>query len=119
MLRFVEPRLDYLRRSLSCRDWLSRRLKGFQLKRWLLVMIRSLHCRTGFKLYLMELLLLNKLEARCLHHLQLLVLQLNLIQELDRQVPLMDEINTKVDKAAADFKNTNVRLKDTVTQFWE
>ncbi|TYH80207.1 hypothetical protein ES332_D03G116100v1 [Gossypium tomentosum] len=40
-------------------------------------------------------------------------------QELDRQVPLMDEINTKVDKAAADFKNTNVRLKDTVTQFWE
>nr|KJB19326.1 hypothetical protein B456_003G095600 [Gossypium raimondii] len=37
-------------------------------------------------------------------------------EELDRQVPLMDEINTKVDKAAADFKNTNVRLKDTVTQ---
>ncbi|GKV12235.1 hypothetical protein SLEP1_g23408 [Rubroshorea leprosula] len=37
-------------------------------------------------------------------------------EELDRQVPLMDEIDTKVDKAAADLKNTNVRLKDTVTQ---
>ncbi|KAE8721890.1 Syntaxin-72 [Hibiscus syriacus] len=37
-------------------------------------------------------------------------------EELDRQVPLMDEIDTKVDKAASDLKNTNVRLKDTVTQ---
>lgn len=37
-------------------------------------------------------------------------------EELDRQVPLMDEIDTKVDKAAADLKNTNVRLKETVTQ---
>ncbi|XP_022744627.1 syntaxin-71-like isoform X2 [Durio zibethinus] len=37
-------------------------------------------------------------------------------EELDRQVPLMDEIDTKVDKAAADLKNTNVRLKATVTQ---
>ncbi|XP_007027295.2 PREDICTED: syntaxin-71 [Theobroma cacao] len=37
-------------------------------------------------------------------------------EELDRQVPLMDEIDTKVDKAAADLKNTNVRLKDTVNQ---
>lgn len=37
-------------------------------------------------------------------------------EELDRQVPLMDEIDTKVDKATADLKNTNVRLKDTVTQ---
>lgn len=38
------------------------------------------------------------------------------MQELDRQVPLMDEIDTKVDKATSDLKNTNVRLKDTVTQ---
>ncbi|XP_059463567.1 syntaxin-71-like [Corylus avellana] len=37
-------------------------------------------------------------------------------EELDRQVPLMDEIDTKVDKAAADLKNTNVRLKHTVNQ---
>ncbi|XP_050242954.1 syntaxin-71 [Quercus robur] len=37
-------------------------------------------------------------------------------EELDRQVPLMDEIDTKVDKAASDLKNTNVRLKDTVNQ---
>ncbi|KAL0336889.1 UNVERIFIED_CONTAM: DnaJ protein P58IPK, partial [Sesamum calycinum] len=35
-------------------------------------------------------------------------------EEVDRQVPLMDEIDTKVDKATADLKNTNVRLKDTV-----
>lgn len=37
-------------------------------------------------------------------------------EELDRQVPLMDEIDTKVDQATADLKNTNVRLKHTVTQ---
>ncbi|XP_027365275.1 syntaxin-71-like [Abrus precatorius] len=37
-------------------------------------------------------------------------------EELDRQVPLMDEIDTKVDKASSDLKNTNVRLKDTVNQ---
>ncbi|CAN0926855.1 SYP71 [Linum grandiflorum] len=37
-------------------------------------------------------------------------------EELDRQVPLADEIDSKVDKAAADLKNTNVRLKDTVIQ---
>ncbi|KAA0044019.1 syntaxin-71 [Cucumis melo var. makuwa] len=37
-------------------------------------------------------------------------------EEIDRQVPLMDEIDTKVDKAASDLKNTNVRLKDTVNQ---
>ncbi|KAK3009618.1 hypothetical protein RJ639_013803 [Escallonia herrerae] len=37
-------------------------------------------------------------------------------EELDRQVPLMDEIDDKVDRANADLKNTNVRLKDTVTQ---
>ncbi|GFZ14290.1 syntaxin of plants 71 [Actinidia rufa] len=37
-------------------------------------------------------------------------------EEMDRQVPLMDEIDTKVDKATSDLKNTNVRLKDTVNQ---
>ncbi|XP_078431959.1 syntaxin-71-like [Wolffia australiana] len=37
-------------------------------------------------------------------------------EELDRQVPLMDEIETKVDKATSDLKSTNVRLKETVTQ---
>ncbi|KAK1563756.1 hypothetical protein Q3G72_032438 [Acer saccharum] len=37
-------------------------------------------------------------------------------EELDRQVPLMDEIDSKVDRATADLKNTNVRLKDTVNQ---
>ncbi|KAJ6934293.1 hypothetical protein NC651_009358 [Populus alba x Populus x berolinensis] len=37
-------------------------------------------------------------------------------EEVDRQVPLMYEIDTKVDKAAADLKNTNVRLKDTANQ---
>ncbi|KAI9086251.1 hypothetical protein K1719_031705 [Acacia pycnantha] len=40
----------------------------------------------------------------------------NMNEELDRQVPLMDEIDAKVDKASSDLKNTNVRLKDTVTQ---
>ncbi|KAF3778922.1 Syntaxin [Nymphaea thermarum] len=37
-------------------------------------------------------------------------------EELDRQVPLIDEIDTKVDKATSDLKNTNVRLKETVNQ---
>ncbi|XP_021909386.1 syntaxin-72-like isoform X2 [Carica papaya] len=37
-------------------------------------------------------------------------------EELDRQVPLMDEIETKVDKATSDLKNTNVRLKQTITK---
>ncbi|PHT36420.1 Syntaxin-72 [Capsicum baccatum] len=37
-------------------------------------------------------------------------------EELDRQVPLMDEIDTKVDRATSDLKNTNVRLKHTVNQ---
>ncbi|KAL9658932.1 hypothetical protein QQ045_018718 [Rhodiola kirilowii] len=35
-------------------------------------------------------------------------------EELDRQVPLMDEIDTKVDRATSDLKNTNVRLKETL-----
>ncbi|KAM0904528.1 hypothetical protein ACQ4PT_017975 [Festuca glaucescens] len=37
-------------------------------------------------------------------------------QELDRQVPLMDEMDDKVDRANADLKNTNVRLKQTILQ---
>uniref|UniRef100_A0A2P2LKZ3 Syntaxin n=1 Tax=Rhizophora mucronata TaxID=61149 RepID=A0A2P2LKZ3_RHIMU len=37
-------------------------------------------------------------------------------EEMDRQVPLMDEIDTKVDKATSELKNTNVRLKHTVNQ---
>lgn len=40
----------------------------------------------------------------------------DLNEELDRQVPLMDEIDDKVDRATTDLKNTNVRLKDTVTK---
>ncbi|XP_031111495.1 syntaxin-71-like [Ipomoea triloba] len=35
-------------------------------------------------------------------------------EELDRQVPLVDEIETKVDKATAELKNTNLRLKETI-----
>ncbi|KAF1897805.1 hypothetical protein Lal_00032565 [Lupinus albus] len=41
---------------------------------------------------------------------------LDMNEELDKQVPLMDEIDTKVDKASSDLKNTNVRLKHTVNQ---
>ncbi|MCL7036975.1 hypothetical protein MKW94_012074, partial [Papaver nudicaule] len=37
-------------------------------------------------------------------------------EELDRQVPLADEIDSKVDRATSDLKNTNVRLKHTVNQ---
>ncbi|KAI3848044.1 hypothetical protein MKX03_026829 [Papaver bracteatum] len=37
-------------------------------------------------------------------------------EEIDRQVPLVDEIDTKVDRASSDLKNTNVRLKHTVNQ---
>ncbi|XP_059660595.1 syntaxin-71-like isoform X2 [Cornus florida] len=33
-------------------------------------------------------------------------------EELDRQVPLLDEIDTKVDRATTDIKNTNVRIKE-------
>ncbi|VVA31232.1 PREDICTED: syntaxin-71 [Prunus dulcis] len=33
-------------------------------------------------------------------------------EELDRQVPLIDEIDTKVDKVTSDIKSNNVRLKD-------
>ncbi|XP_062199599.1 syntaxin-71-like [Phragmites australis] len=38
-------------------------------------------------------------------------------EELDRQVPLMDEIDSKVDKANLELRKTNVRLKETVNQF--
>ncbi|KMT20439.1 hypothetical protein BVRB_1g004330 [Beta vulgaris subsp. vulgaris] len=37
-------------------------------------------------------------------------------EELDRQEPLMDEMDTKADRAASDLKSTNVRLKDTLNQ---
>ncbi|XP_022757412.1 syntaxin-71-like [Durio zibethinus] len=37
-------------------------------------------------------------------------------EEFDRQMPLMDEIDEKVDRAASDLKSTNVRLKHTVNQ---
>ncbi|CAB4282821.1 unnamed protein product [Prunus armeniaca] len=33
-------------------------------------------------------------------------------EELDRQVPLIDEIDTKVDKVTSEIKSNNVRLKD-------
>ncbi|KAL8496703.1 hypothetical protein ACS0TY_020401 [Phlomoides rotata] len=35
-------------------------------------------------------------------------------EEMDRQVPLIDEIDTKVDKASSDLRRTNVRLKETI-----
>ncbi|XP_074285019.1 syntaxin-72-like [Silene latifolia] len=37
-------------------------------------------------------------------------------EELDKQVPLIDEIDTKVDKARSDLRNTNVKLKHTLHQ---
>ncbi|KAJ7551139.1 hypothetical protein O6H91_06G000400 [Diphasiastrum complanatum] len=37
-------------------------------------------------------------------------------EELSRQVPLVEEIDSKVDKAALDLGNTNIRLKDTITK---
>ncbi|XP_044393028.1 syntaxin-71 isoform X2 [Triticum aestivum] len=37
-------------------------------------------------------------------------------EELDRQVPLMDEIDRKVDKANTELRKTNVRLKEIVNQ---
>ncbi|XP_059430790.1 syntaxin-71-like isoform X1 [Corylus avellana] len=37
-------------------------------------------------------------------------------EELDRQVPLIDEIETKADTATSDIRNANVRLKKTLTQ---
>ncbi|MED6184319.1 Syntaxin-71 [Stylosanthes scabra] len=40
-------------------------------------------------------------------------------EEMDRQVPLMDEIDTKVDRATADVRNTNKRLKQRLTESTE
>ncbi|CAL5325850.1 unnamed protein product [Camellia sinensis] len=40
----------------------------------------------------------------------------DLNEEIDRQVPLMDALTLRVDNATSDLKNTNVRLKDTVSQ---
>ncbi|KAF5940728.1 hypothetical protein HYC85_021895 [Camellia sinensis] len=57
---------------------------------------------------------MRKMKQACLDTLKNMAHDLN--EEMDRQVPLMDEIDTKVDKAASDLKNTNVRLKDTVNQ---
>ncbi|MED6218525.1 Syntaxin-71 [Stylosanthes scabra] len=37
-------------------------------------------------------------------------------EEMDRQVPLMDEIDAKVDRATADVRNTNKRLKQRLTE---
>lgn len=37
-------------------------------------------------------------------------------EEMDRQDPLMDEIDDKVDRATSDIKSTNVRLRDTLNQ---
>lgn len=37
-------------------------------------------------------------------------------EELDRQVPLIDEIDTKVDRATTDLKSTNVRLKENLNK---
>ncbi|KAF7805562.1 syntaxin-71-like [Senna tora] len=41
-------------------------------------------------------------------------LALDMNEEMDRQVPLMDEIGTKVDKATSDIRNNNTRLKKTL-----
>eukprot|EP00245_Coleochaete_scutata_P005898 TRINITY_DN19886_c0_g1_i1.p1 TRINITY_DN19886_c0_g1~~TRINITY_DN19886_c0_g1_i1.p1 ORF type:complete len:267 (+),score=75.65 TRINITY_DN19886_c0_g1_i1:117-917(+) len=40
---------------------------------------------------------------------------LDINEELDRQAPLVDEIDAKVDRANADLRTTNKRLKETVT----
>nr|POE97942.1 syntaxin-71 [Quercus suber] len=37
-------------------------------------------------------------------------------EEMDRQVPLVDEIETKADKVTSDMKNTNIRLKKSLNQ---
>ncbi|BAF24888.2 Os09g0359700 [Oryza sativa Japonica Group] len=37
-------------------------------------------------------------------------------EELNRQMPMMDEIDNKVDKSNEDLRKTNVRLKETVNQ---
>ncbi|KAK9664015.1 hypothetical protein RND81_14G014000 [Saponaria officinalis] len=37
-------------------------------------------------------------------------------EELDKQVPLIDEMDTKVDQARSDLRNTNIKLKHTLHQ---
>jgi len=37
-------------------------------------------------------------------------------EELDRQVPLVDEIDAKADRVTSDMRNANMRLKKTLTQ---
>ena len=41
-----------------------------------------------------------------------------LVQELSRQDPLVDEVESKVDSANASMKTTNSRLKETVNAVW-
>ncbi|GMI97350.1 syntaxin of plants 72 [Hibiscus trionum] len=41
---------------------------------------------------------------------------LDMNEELDRQVPLMDEIDKKVDQTTSDLRKNNVRLKETINQ---
>ncbi|KAE8735556.1 Syntaxin-72 [Hibiscus syriacus] len=41
---------------------------------------------------------------------------LDMNEELDRQVPLMDEIDTKVDQTALELRKNNVRLKQAITE---
>ncbi|XP_028807979.1 syntaxin-71-like [Neltuma alba] len=43
-------------------------------------------------------------------------LALDMNEELDRQVPLMDEIGTKVDKATSELRNNNTRLRKTLNE---
>lgn len=127
--------------SQLCMMWISTlcRTKVWQLyqkvwipwKTWPTTWMRS----AAFVFSFLFLQVLRLLTPETLKHMQ----------ELDRQVPLMDEIDTKVrkciipafwtavisvlltynelcfdlsqvDKATSDLKNTNVRLKDTVTQ---
>ncbi|XP_074332078.1 syntaxin-71-like [Apium graveolens] len=52
--------------------------------------------------------------AEGLHTLKNMAHDMN--EELDRQVPLMDEIDDKVDKANSELRNANVQLKDTITK---
>ncbi|KAI9076191.1 hypothetical protein K1719_041889 [Acacia pycnantha] len=43
-------------------------------------------------------------------------LALDMNEEMDRQVPLIDEIGTKVDKASSDLRNNNTRLRKTLNE---
>ncbi|RHN75914.1 putative target SNARE coiled-coil domain-containing protein [Medicago truncatula] len=43
-------------------------------------------------------------------------LALDMNEEIERQVPLMDEMDAKADKAMSDLRNTNLRLKKTITE---